>query len=277
MSRVRLSANSGWHDDRDVAGRPYADKTAAKAVAHPCAGGPVAGLVLVVRDGLMPAGLEAGLVPLRAGPSLGIVVLGDSSAGQDGCPGCRTYVDQLADELASDDMAVTVTDETWRSNASWGASVLAMQGQLRYVSSASRAVASAEIVIVALGEQDLPADPRRCRTRSCVDRELRLHEQRLAGLLEHISELRHGRSTGLRVVTHPALGRAGHTDVLRQRMAAVQCAAADRFGGMCVNLGVLMRSGELTAADGNTAARMIRLSQHGHDAVARELLRLGVS
>lgn len=234
----------------------------------------VVGLVLVLCHGLPPVGLEAESGVLRAHPPLDIVVLGDTSAGQDGCPNCRIYADRLADQLAADDMEVAVVDETWRSNASRGASVLAMQGQLRSVSNVARAVASAEIVIVALGEQDLPVDSPRCRTRHCVDRELRRHEQLVAGLLELITELRPGRSTGLRLVTAPVTRRAGRSDVVRERWAAAQCAAVARYDGNCLDVGVLRRSGELTAADWDSAARTSSLSQHGHDAVARELLRL---
>lgn len=154
-----------------------------------------------------PAGSEVGVLAHRAAPGLRIVILGDSSAGRDSCGRCETYGERLAAGLQESGRDVVLEDLSWGSNASPGASVPGLIGFLRANSTARQAVASADLVVLALGDRDLemiftdqvcgsvtrrsqpgPTD----RQRSCVDRALGQHRRLLQTLITAVVDLRGG-------------------------------------------------------------------------------------
>ena len=184
-----------------------------------------------------------------------IVVMGDASAGEDGCGGrCRTYTEQLAASLRQEGREpVEIEDRSWRRNTWPPASVNSVAAYLRADPSLRRAVRSADVLVLALTGTS-PAE----------------FGEQLRSLLDEVDWIRQDRSIDLRVVIAPTSRPSG---TWTGRVAAAGCQVAVSYAGACVNVSELVRLGHLSPGDWQTAAaRHPRLSQHGHDVVARELL-----
>jgi hypothetical protein len=205
-------------------------------------------LVLVLIGVVVQRGSEQTEVGVLAAPDvagpLQILLLGDSTAGEEGCPPCFTYSQQLAASVEPDDKAAHLHDHTWRPNASPAATVEGMIGYLTTNPDVRRAADEADIVVIAVGDSGGN----------------RTYPDSLQRLLTLIDDLRDGRSAVLRLVTS-------------SRLADEQCAVIAENGGSCVDLADLHVKG-FRVGDRH-ASRGVVLTQHGHDVVGRELLRLG--
>ena len=208
-------------------------------------------LVMLVIGIVLQGGSERSEVGVLAAPdgaeSVRILVLGDSTAGEEGCPECFTYSQQLAASVEHDGRVVHLHDHTWSPNASPTATVAGMIGYLRTNPIARQAAAAADIVVLAVGDSSVG----------------RKQHHELRRLLTLIDDVRDGRPAVLRLVTS-------------HRLAGEQCVVIAQQGGSCVDLADLVRVKELSVDDWKTS-RGRALTQHGHDVVGRELLRLGLS
>ncbi len=246
--------------------------------------------VLAVAFSRGSAGNERGTLAQRADTTLRVAVLGDSSAGDDDCPGCFTYSQQLAAGVHEDGTVADLDDHSWSGNVGPSASLGGMIGHLRADPEVRRAVAFADIIVLAMGDHDLrlTGQDSVCQ-RDCVKTNLDLHRQRLRTLLTSIHDVRRGRPALLRLITVAPVGparvrdSAGQGSRLKQpqqvrcHIAAAECDVITRAGGECINLLELARSHQLADQDVLHTSRTVGLTQHGHDIVGRELLQLGLA
>jgi hypothetical protein len=241
-----------------------------------------------------------------SGDSLRLVVLGDSIARPDTCPGCTTYPEQLAsamEKLLHAD--VEVENLAWPAAKPKAAEVADILDLVRTNTTVSEAVAAADAVVVTVGLNDLaynrlddPCDvapnyPRvdwRGISHACVDAATAEYRRDLDALLGVVEHLRAGKPTMLRVTTvyNSTIG-----DVLDPtwnspaaiepsvyavtRMAAVQCEIAKDHGGLCAD--TLHR---LNGANGAKSAQpflldFVHLAQRGQDAFADALVAVGMA
>lgn len=183
-----------------------------------------------------------------------ILLLGDASAGQDGCPGqCRTYPEQLAASLQHEDRKpVEIEDRSWRSNTWPPASVNSVAAYLRADPGLRSSLRSADVLVLALTGES-PAE----------------FAEQLHSLLDEVDWIRQNRPIDLRVVIAP---RPRSSGTWVGQVAVAGCQVAVNYPGRCVNVSELVRLGLLTPADWQPSSGHPRFSQHGHDIVARELI-----
>ena len=183
-----------------------------------------------------------------------ILLIGDASAGEGGCPaGCRTYTEQLATSLRHEvGKAVEIEDRTWRTNTWPPASVNSVAAYMRADPGLRRAVRSADVVVLALTGTS-PTE----------------FAGQLSSLLDEVDWIRRDRRVDLRVVVAPVPRSSG---TWAGHVAEAGCQVAVSYDGSCVNVSELVRLGLLTSTDWQPSGGHPRLSQHGHDVVARELI-----
>ena len=207
------------------------------------------------------------------GSEVRVLVLGDSSAGNLGCPGCLTYVEQFAASVEHDtERRVRVADWTWRRNTWPTASVASVLWQLRADPRLREVVSSSDVVVIALGDRDLPPAPRadRCRDRRESRCTARVFRDRLDALLTEVGQIRQQQPVVLRVITSAS---PTAPERARRQLTRNACQVARRHGGACVD--PFRGAPDITPGDWELIAGHPRLSQHGHDVVARELIAIG--
>lgn len=219
----------------------------------------VIGLLAAVNLGKPVGELPRGLMTEESADRQ-VLLLGDASAGQDGCSGqCHTYTQQLAASVRhATRKPVEIEDHTWRPNTWPPASVNAVAAYVRADPSLRRAVGAADVLVLAVtGTSPIGlADD-------------------LRSLLDEVDWIRQDRPVDLRVVIAPAPGRSG---TWTGQVAVAGCQVVAAYAGACVNVSELVRLGMLTPADWQQPATgHPRLSQHGHDVVARELIGAGAA
>jgi hypothetical protein len=221
--------------------------------------GPIA-FVLVV--GLLAAANLAKSVERTEGASSSpdsasrlILLVGDASAGQDGCPGrCRTYTEQLAANLQHEGPeAVKIEDRSWRTNTWPPASVNSVAAYMRADPGLRQAVRSADVLVLAL----TGTSPNE-------------FAEQLRSLLDEVDWIRHDEPVDLRVVIAP---RPTSSGTWVGQVAETGCQVVVSYAGACVNVSELVRSGRLAPADWQPSPGHPRLSQNGHDVLALELVR----
>ena len=194
-------------------------------------------------------------LPVSESASHQVLLIGDSSAGKDGCPGsCSTYTEQLAESLQHNaGKAVTIEDWSWRANTWPPASVNSVAAYMRADPGLRSAVRSADVLVLAL-----------TGTSSAE-----LAEQ-LRSLLDEVDWIRHDRPIDLRVIVASTPKSSG---TWAGQVAKAGCQVTVSYAGACVNVSELVRLGLLTPTDWQmSTGRHPRLSQHGHDVVALELI-----
>lgn len=208
--------------------------------------------VIGLMAGANLAKTEPGLTSAAA--SHRIVLVGDASAGKEGCPGgCRTYTEQLAASLEQGTgKTVWVEDRSWRSNTWPPASASSVAAYLRADSGMRSAVRSADVLVLALTGTS-PTE----------------FADQLRSLLDEVDWVRHDRPVDLRVVVAPTPRSSG---TWAGKVAEAGCQVAVSYARACVSVSELVRHGLLGPGDWETSGWHPRLSQHGHDVVARELI-----
>lgn len=254
-----------------------------------------AAVLLGLAVGREGSGPELGVLAPSEQTAVHLLVLGDFAAGRESCAGCPAYVDQVALAIRQGGTPAYVDDRTWSGNAWPGATLAGMTGALRADPAAPEAVTAADLIVLAMGENDVRlVDGSRCGRRAttassgaadprCVEEGLDEIRRRLERLVAEITALRQDRPVALRVITPPPVGAAGRhrghqrAVVARQRVSAAACDEVARLGGACVNLGQLVRDRTLTPEDGQSADGRLALSPRAHETIARELLALGLT
>lgn len=206
--------------------------------------------------------------------SLDILVLGDASAGSEGCARCFTYIDQLATAESADGLHINMHDQTMSARTE-PPSMAALVDDLRSTPERRAAVAKADLILLALGSGDVVHPAADCsvsqRTR-CSTRPIPQFRQSLADWLSETEAIRHHRSVKLRVITPPPTsGSPRQNDVAR-----TACEIAAARDAQCVNVFDLARTDEhIVAARADPSHP--GLTQHGHDLVAAQLIASGIT
>jgi hypothetical protein len=212
--------------------------------------------VLVMVNLAKPAGWTDQRRTSREPTSLRIVLIGDASAGTDGCPGgCRTYTEQLAAHLRHERAtSIAIEDRSWRTNTWPPATANSVAAFLRADPSMRQAVRSADVLVLALTGSS-PTE----------------FVEQLRRLLDEVDWIRHDRPVDLRVVVAPVPRSSG---TWAGGIAEAGCQVVASYDGACVNVSELVRHGRLAPTDwrASDGHHHPRLSQHGHDVVARELI-----
>ena len=152
-------------------------------------------------------------------------MIGDASAGKDGCPrGCRTYAEQLAaSQQRESSKAVTIEDRSWRTNTWPRASVSSVAAYMRADASLRSSVRSADVLVLALTGTS-PTE----------------FAEQLRSLLNKVDWIRQDRPIDLRVVIAPTPRPSG---TWAGQVAAAGCQVAVSYAGACVTASELMRLG----------------------------------
>lgn len=232
-----------------------------------------------------------------------LVVLGDSIAKGNACPGCTLYPEQVAaamEESLGRDVEV-------RNLAFDGAEVANLLDAVRNESAMRASISDAEAIIVTVGHNDLaynrlddpcgvaPDYPRVSWSRlthDCIDEATDEYRRDLDDVLAEIDDLRAGRPTMLRVtnVYNSTIGdlvdptwdspkAIEPSSYAVQRMVRAQCEIASQHDGVC-----LSTYHPLNGVDGLESAQPFlnpgdatHLAQPGHDAFAEALVAAGFS
>ena len=220
-----------------------------------------AGLIAFVAVIALMAAANLAKPVWRTGPGLPsesatrqILLVGDASAGKAGCPGgCRTYTEQLAASLQLETpAAVEIEDQSWHTNTWPPASVNSVAAYMRADPRLRSAVRSADVLVLALTGTS-PVE----------------FTEQLRSLFDEVDWIRQHRPVDLRVVVAPTPRSSG---TWAGQVAEAGCQVAVSYAGACVNVSELVRLGLLAPGDWQPSGGHPRLSQHGHDIVARELI-----
>lgn len=237
---------------------------------------------------------------------LRMVVLGDSTAGSDTCPGCTIYSEQLAtameDRLGVD---VKIDNLAWAVTNPRPAEVAAVLHFVRADSAARDSVAAAEAIVITIGHNNLaynrlddpcdvaPAYPRvkwKSLTHKCIDKANAEYGRGLDALLTEIDHLRRGRPTMVRVTTvyNSVIGDLvdptwNSSDAIEpstyavEKMVHTQCQVAARHGALCADTYHVLNGhdGSQSAQPFLNKADATHLAQAGDDAFAAALIKLG--
>ena len=163
------------------------------------------------------------------------------------------YTEQLAVSLQQKNPeTVEIEDRSWRTNTWPPATVNSIAAYLAADSDLRRAVRFADVLVLALTGTS-PDD----------------FADQLRNLLDDVDWIRQNRPIDLRVVVAPTPRSSG---TWTGQVAEAGCQIAVSYPGACVNVSELIQLGYLSPRDWQTSGRHPRLSQHGHDIVARELI-----
>ena len=206
--------------------------------------------------------------------SLDILVLGDASAGSEGCARCFTYVDQLASAESEQGIRIHIHDKIMSARTE-PPSIAALVDDLRSTPELRAAVTKADLILLALGSGDVTHPAADCpasqRTR-CSTRPIPQFRQSLADWISETEAIRHHRSVKLRVITTPPTsGSPRQNDVAR-----TACEIAAARDAQCVNVFDLARTDEHVVSARADPSHP-RLTQHGHDLVAAQLIASGIT
>ncbi len=202
---------------------------------------------------------------------LNILVLGDASAGREGCAHCFSYVDQLAaTESADGRRRIRIHDKTMSAQTA-PPSIPALVEDLRSTSEFRSAVAQADVILLAVGNGDVMQCPLTRRT-PCPAKPIPQFRQSLTDWIAETETIRHDRPVKLRVITPPPTSGSPR----QQDVARTACEIAAAHSARCVNVYALARTDEhivAVPADPNNP----HLTQHGHDLVATQLISFGIT
>ena len=219
-----------------------------------------------------PARREPGVLGQSPTSPLQVVVVGDVSAGENGCGGCSTYVDQSAVAWAQDGRPpVRVHDHT--AAADDAPSMPTLVDRLRYDPDVRAAVSVADVIVLAVGSADVAqAAPARCHAErpSPCPTTISQFRDSLTVWMTETERIRHHRPLTLRIITPPPIsGSPRQNDIARSA-----CQVAALHDGICVNVFRLARTDDHLVT-GESDSRHPQLTQHGHDLVASHLIALG--
>jgi hypothetical protein len=240
------------------------------------------------------------------GRLLRLVILGDSTAGSDTCPGCKIYPEQLASAMREAlGVGVEVDNLAWAVSNPKPAEVADLLRFVRRDSAARDSVAGADAVVVTVGHNDLaynrlddpchvaPKYPRvkwSSITHSCIDRATDQYRHDLDALLGEIDGLRTGQPTMLRVTTvynsviddqvdptwdSPTAIEPSTYAV--ERMVTAQCQVARQHHASCADTYHALngKDGSGSAQPFLNDADATHLAQPGEDAFSAALIQLG--
>ena len=234
----------------------------------------VAGLVALAMVGDLDrresGTLSRPLIPLK------VLILGDTSAGRDGCPDCLTYVDQLAAAMSQDGRRrVRIDDQTSAADLA-PSSMPALLQRLRTDPTNRTAVDVADVIVLAVGSGDvtLPPTSTRCRAERrsrCPEVTVSHFRYNLTAWVVETDHIRHQRPLVLRVITPPPTSGSPR----QNNVARTACQIADAYRGACINTYSLARTDEHVTTV-KTDPLHPELTQHGHDLVATQLIATGL-
>ncbi len=139
------------------------------------------------------------------------------------------------------------------------------------------AVDNADVIMLAIGSGDVTPPPTAARCRSkqgarCPEVAVSLFRSNLSAWIAETRHLRHQSPPALRIITPPpTTGSPSQNNIAR---TACQIAATYRTG--CVNTYNIARTDEHITANKTDPHHHPRLTQHGHDLVATELIAIGL-
>ena len=205
-----------------------------------------------------------------------VLILGDTSAGVDGCADCLTYVDQLAAALSQDGRRRVRVDDQTSAEDRAPSSMPVLLERLHSDPYLREAAYAAEVIVLAVGSGDATPRPTsaRCRREQpsrCPEVTVERFRYELTAWMAETGHIRQQDPLVLRVITPPPTsGSPRQSDVAR---TACHVAAAHRVP--CVNMYSLARTDQhVTTVD--TDPLHPELTQHGHDLVAAKLIASGL-
>jgi hypothetical protein len=202
---------------------------------------------------------------------LNILIVGDASAGGEGCAFCFSYVDQLSAAASEDGRRrVRIDDKTMSAQTPPPSMPTLVEG-LRSNPELRSAVAKADVILLAMGNGDATHCPGTRRT-PCPATLIPQFRQSLTDWMAETETIRHHRPVELRVITPPPTSGSPR----QNNVARTACEIAASHDAQCVNVYDLARTDEHIVPP-RTDPSHPRLTQHGHDRVATQLIAIGIT
>ena len=206
---------------------------------------------------------------------LNLLILGDTSAGRDGCPDCLTYVDQLTAAMSQDGRRrVRIDDQTSAADRA-PSSMPALLQRLRTDPINRSAVDMADVIVLAVGSGDVtPHQHQPAAARAAVSMP-RGHRQPVPLQPDGMDgrDRPHPPATPAGPPRHHPTTNVGVTppEPCRPHRLSNRC----RPSRVCVNVYSLARTDQHVTTV-KTDPLHPQLTQHGHDLVARQLIDTGL-